>query len=397
MRCPSTVSWTALIAAYMNTGRVKEAVAAAREALATGMRPDSITAVRVLSVCAQAADLDTGEVAWRAALREGIATRLFVATAAVNLYVKCGQIAKAREVFDKMPEKDAVAWGAMVGGYASSGHPREALELFSAMQTQGVRPDCYTVAHALSACTRLGALDLGRQAAGAVDWDEFLDDPVLGTALIHRDPELAEHVLKQLILLEPRNYGNYLVLSNFYSNIDRWKDAKKVRLDVKDKGVNKVCAYSWVVFSGKVHEFRVGDKSHHLTGQIYKKLDELGMELKNMGYSPTTDVVLFDLEDQEKEHTLVPYSEKLAIAFGLLSTRPGDPIRVTNNLRDSIGPSLGCTWNHLHIDQMHLIWDGKLSGWWSEELRMSFLTTQFLGTALIGRYASMGAHRMHGS
>jgi hypothetical protein len=156
---------------------------------------------------------------------------------------------------------------------------------------------------------------------------------LLGGCKIHRDPDLAEHVLKQLILLEPRNYGNYLVLSNFYSNSDRWKDAKKVRLDVKDKGVKKVCAYSWVVFSGKVHEFCVGDKSHHLTGQIYKKLDELGMELKNMGYSPTTDVVLFDLEDQEKEHTLVPYSEKLAIAFGLLSTRPGEPIRVTNNLR----------------------------------------------------------------
>ncbi|KAM0866237.1 hypothetical protein ACQ4PT_042741 [Festuca glaucescens] len=118
------------------------------------------------------------------AIRPRVATRLFVATATVNLYVKCGQIAKAREVFDRMPEKDAVAWGAMVGGYASSGHPREALELFFAMRNQGVRPDCYTVADALSACTRLGKLDLGRRAAGAVDWDEFLDDPVLGAALI---------------------------------------------------------------------------------------------------------------------------------------------------------------------------------------------------------------------
>ncbi|KAM0862041.1 hypothetical protein ACQ4PT_045498 [Festuca glaucescens] len=184
MRCPSTASCTTLIAACMDAGRVKEAVAAARKALASGMRPDSITAVRVLTACAQAAGLDAGEAAWRAALRDRVATRLFVATATVNLYVKCGQIAKAREVFDRMPEKDAVAWGAMVGGYASSGHPREALELFFAMRNQGVRPDCYTVADALSACTRLGKLDLGRRAAGAVDWDEFLDDPVLGAALI---------------------------------------------------------------------------------------------------------------------------------------------------------------------------------------------------------------------
>jgi hypothetical protein len=124
-------------------------------------------------------------------------------------------------------------------------------------------------------------------------------------------------------------------------------------LDVKAKGVKKFCAYSWVVLSGKVHEFRVGDKSHPLTGQIYKKLDELGMELKNMGYSPTTDVVLFDLEDQEKEHTLVPYSEKLAIAFGLLSTRPGEPIRVTNNLRV-------CTDSHTAIKLISRIADREI-------------------------------------
>jgi hypothetical protein len=70
-----------------------------------------------------------------------------------------------------------------------------------------------------------------------------------------------------------------------------------------------------------------GHRSHLLTGQIYKKLNELGIGMKNMGYNPTTDVVLFDLEDEEKEHTLVPYSEKLAIAFGILSTRPGEAIR----------------------------------------------------------------------
>ncbi|XP_047051139.1 putative pentatricopeptide repeat-containing protein At3g08820 [Lolium rigidum] len=472
MRCPSTVSWTALIAAYMNAGRDREAVAAARDAFASGVRPDSFTAVRVLTACARVVDLDTGEAVWRAAEREGIATSVFVATAAVDLYVKCGEMAKAREVFDKMPEKDAVAWGAMVGGYASNSHPREALELFFAMQAQGVRPDCYTLAGALSACTRLGALDLGRQAVGAVNGDEFLDNPILGTALInmytkcgstgeawvvfqqmrrkdvivwntmvlglgmtghgktafalvgqmeksavklndntfigilcscahtglvkdgrryfrnmiqlyhiipriehygcmvdmlsragllqeahqlindmpmqanavvwgallggckiHRDTKLAECVLKQLILLEPRNSGNYVMLSNIYSKSNRWEDAAKLRLDMKAHGVEKVRAYSWVELSGKVHEFCVGDKSHPLMDQIYKKLDELGMEMKNMGYKPTTDVVMFDVEDEEKEQTLVHHSEKLAIAFCLLSTPTGEVIRVTKNLR----------------------------------------------------------------
>ncbi|KAM3274081.1 hypothetical protein ACQJBY_043331 [Aegilops geniculata] len=464
MPCPSTVSWTALITAYMDAGRAREAVAVARDAFASGVRPDSFMAARVLTACARVADLGTGEAVWRTAEREGIASSVFVATAAVDLYVKCGEMAKAREVFDRMPEKNVVAWGAMVSGYASKGHTQEALQLFFAMQAQGVRPNCRTVAGALSACTQLGAFDLAQQVVAVVDWDQLLDNPVLGTALIemyskfgstaeawflfqqmrkrgitvwnamvlglsmtghdrsvfalvgqmeksgmklngmtfmsllyscthaglvqdgrryfhnmtqlyriapriehygcmidllsragllkeahrlinempmqanvavwgallggckiHRDAELAEHALKQLILLEPWNSGNYFMLSNIYSNSGRWKDDAKLRLHMKAIGVKEVPGYSWVDFDGKVHKFHVGDNWHPLMDQIYKKLDELGMEMKAIGYKPTTD--------EEKEHPLVHHSVKLAVAFCLLTTRPGEAIRVIKNTR----------------------------------------------------------------
>jgi pentatricopeptide repeat protein len=471
---PGAVSWTALITAYLDAGRVQEAVGVARRAFASGMRPDSFTAVRALTACARVTDLATGEAVWRAwaAQQEGTAGAMFVATAALDLYVKCGEMEKARAVFDRMQTKDAVAWGAMVGGYASNGHPREALELFFAMQAEGTTPECYTVVGALSACARLGALDLGRRAVGMLHWDEVLDNPVLGTALIdmyakcgstgeawtvfqqmrkrdvivwnamisglgmtghekiafalvgqmeksgmtlndntfigllcscthtglvkdgrryfrnmtrlyrispriehygcmvdllsraglleeahqliedmpmqanavvwgallggckiHRNAELAEHVLRQLIQLEPRHSGNYVMLSNIYSNSGRWEDAAKLRLEMKARGIEKVPASSWVELDGKVHEFRVGDKSHPLSDKIYEKLDELGMEMKIMGYKATTEVVMFDIEDEEKEHTLVHHSEKIAIAFILLTTKPGETIRVTKNLR----------------------------------------------------------------
>jgi hypothetical protein len=146
-------------------------------------------------------------------------------------------------------------------------------------------------------------------------------------------PELAEHVLKQLIQLEPRNSGNYVMLSNIYSNSGRWEDSAKLRLEMKASGIEKVPASSWVELGGEVHEFHVGDKSHPLSDKIYEKLDELGMEMKVMGYKPTTEVVMFDVEDEEKEHTLVHHSEKIAIAFILLTTKPGETIRVTKNLR----------------------------------------------------------------
>lgn len=77
----------------------------------------------------------------------------------------------------------------------------------------------------------------------------------------------------------------------------------------------------------------MGDKSHHLTEQIYAKLEELAKGLKAAGFVPTTDYVLFDIEEEEKEHMLGFHSEKLAIAFGLISTAPTNVIRVVKNLR----------------------------------------------------------------
>jgi hypothetical protein len=57
------------------------------------------------------------------------------------------------------------------------------------------------------------------------------------------------------------------------------------------------------------------------------------MEMKAMGYNPTTEVVMFDIEDEEKESTLVNHSEKIAVAFNLLTTGIGETIRMTKNLR----------------------------------------------------------------
>ncbi|KAK1286375.1 Pentatricopeptide repeat-containing protein [Acorus calamus] len=88
-------------------------------------------------------------------------SNVFVATSLVDMYAKCGSTGKAREVFDRMVVKDVVSWSAMIGGYSLNGQPKEALELFHLMCSENVRPDEFTVVAVLSACAKLGALDLG--------------------------------------------------------------------------------------------------------------------------------------------------------------------------------------------------------------------------------------------
>lgn len=468
----NVVSWTAIISGYIGVGKFREAIDMFRRLLEMNLAPDSFTIVRVLSACTQLGDLNSGEWIHKCIMEMGMVRNVFVGTSLVDMYAKCGNMEKARSVFDGMPEKDIVSWGAMIQGYALNGLPKEAIDLFLQMQRENVKPDCYTVVGVLSACARLGALELGEWVSGLVDRNEFLYNPVLGTALIdlyakcgsmsrawevfkgmkekdrvvwnaiisglamngyvkisfglfgqvekfgikpdgntfigllcgcthaglvdegrryfnsmyrffsltpsiehygcmvdllgraglldeahqlirnmpmeanaivwgallgacriHRDTQLAELVLKQLIELEPWNSGNYVLLSNIYSANLKWDEAAKVRLSMNEKRIQKPPGCSWIEVDGIVHEFLVGDKYHPLSEKIYAKLDELTKKMKVAGYVPTTDFVLFDIEEEEKEHFLGCHSEKLAIAFGLISTPATAVIRVVKNLR----------------------------------------------------------------
>ncbi|CAN1305805.1 Pentatricopeptide repeat-containing protein At2g27610 [Linum perenne] len=90
---------------------------------------------------------------------------------------------------------------------------------------------------------------------------------------------------------------------------------------------------SWIEIDGTIHAFVGGDRSHPLSQQINKKLDELQVEMKKLGYTAESSYVFQDVEEEEKDTILLYHSEKLAIAFGILSLSPSKPILVTKNLR----------------------------------------------------------------
>lgn len=180
----NVVSWTAIISGYIGAGRLTEAVNLFRRSLKMGLRPDSFTLVRVLSACGQLGDLGAAEWIHRCVLDTGMGRNVFVNTSLVDMYGKCGDMEKARAVFEDMTERDIVSWSAMIQGYAANGLPKEALEIFQRMQKDNLRPDCYSMVGVLSACARLGALEMGENACSLMERIEFLSNPVLGTSLI---------------------------------------------------------------------------------------------------------------------------------------------------------------------------------------------------------------------
>ncbi|KAL5983549.1 hypothetical protein ACLOJK_017636 [Asimina triloba] len=102
---------------------------------------------------------------------------------------------------------------------------------------------------------------------------------LLGACRIHGDAEMGEHVGRSLIDLEPLNDANYVLLSNVYAFSKRWEDVTELRRTMKARGVRKVPGCSSIELNGVVHEFVAGDRSHPQTLEIYLMLDNIENEL----------------------------------------------------------------------------------------------------------------------
>lgn len=137
---------------------------------------------------------------------------------------------------------------------------------------------------------------------------------------------------ERLFELDSKNSAHYVLLSNIYATSGKWDDTEMVRKLMTERKVKKTPGRSWIEVDKKVHTFLVGDKSHVQTEKIYEFLEILSGKME-AGYVPDRNFVLHDVEEEQKEHFLNYHSEKLAIAFGILNTPVGTPVRIVKNLR----------------------------------------------------------------
>ncbi|XP_058099638.1 pentatricopeptide repeat-containing protein At2g29760, chloroplastic-like [Magnolia sinica] len=366
-------SWNALISAYEQGGQPKEALAVFHKLqLSAEAKPDQVTLVSTLSACAQLGAIDLGRWIHAYMKKQRFRLNFHLATSLIDMYSKCGDLEKALEVFWSIELKDVFVWSSMIAGLAMHGRGEAAINLFSKMQETKVKPNAVTFTNVLCACSHSGLVDTGRLyfnqmlpiygiapkvehygcmvdilgRAGlleeAVELIEKMPmaphasvwGALLGACRLHGNLELGEHACKRLLELQPRNDGAYVLLSNIYAKVGKWDEVTRLRKLMKDTGLKKEPGCSSIEVDGVIHEFLVGDISHHLSDKIYAKLDEIALRLKSVGYVPNMSQILQDVEgDNVKEQALYLHSEKLAIAFGLISTRPSTPIRIVKNLR----------------------------------------------------------------
>eukprot|EP00249_Psilotum_nudum_P015225 c25216_g4_i1 orf=220-1116(+) len=169
---------------HCKEGRLKEALHILDLMDQEGIRVCLDTYVFLLQGCIIRNALAEGKWVHTHIIKSGFEQNIVLGNALVNMYSKCGSVAEARLVFDKMPKRDVVSWTAMIGGYARLGHGEDALKLFSQMQGETVKPGRVTFISVLRACAHLSSLEQGKKIHAHIIKSGFESDIFVGTALI---------------------------------------------------------------------------------------------------------------------------------------------------------------------------------------------------------------------
>ncbi|KAJ8431504.1 hypothetical protein Cgig2_003253 [Carnegiea gigantea] len=370
-RCMNIVSYTSLIDGFAEADQIDRALGTFVELRRQDVEPNEFTFSSLVKACANQAALEHGSQLHAQVVKMNFTADPVVSSALVFMYGKSGLVEQSARLFDHIKNPNEFAWNSLLGGYSQHGFGKEAIKVFERMVKEGIRPNEITFINLLMGCSHSGlvqqglnifkfmegdygvvpteqhyacVIDLLSRAGKLKEAEEFINQmpfepnafgwcSYLGACRIHGDTARAEIAAKKLMKLEPENSAVHILLSNMYAKERQWEDVSSLRKMIKESNLKKLPGYSWVDIGNKTHVFGADDWSHPQHAEIYEKLDSLLDEIKKIGYIPRWDVIPIDTDDTTREKMLSRHSEKIAIAFAIMSLPSWKPIIIKKNLR----------------------------------------------------------------
>ncbi|XP_061345246.1 pentatricopeptide repeat-containing protein At4g02750-like [Gastrolobium bilobum] len=312
------VSWNIMITGYAQNGRGEEALNLFSQMVRTGMQPDDLTFVSLFTACASLASFEEGRQAYALVIKHGFDSDLSLSNALVTMYSKCGGIVDSELAFGQISHPDVVSWNTIIAAFAQHGLYDKARSYFDQMVKFSVQPDGITFLSLLSACCRAGRVDESMNLFNLMvhnygipprsehyaclvdvtsrsgqlqraceiiqempfDADSSIWGALLAACSVHLNVKLGELAAKRILNLDPYNSGAFVMLSNIYAAAGKWKDVNRVRVLMKEQGVKKQKAYSWMQIGNKFHCFVGGDPSHPNISDIHVALRRITLHMK---------------------------------------------------------------------------------------------------------------------
>ncbi|KAL1323294.1 hypothetical protein HN51_033636 [Arachis hypogaea] len=342
-------------------GKVKEAVEVLELLAKLHIPVDLPRYLQLMHHCGEAKSLEEAKIVHRNALQYLSPLQVSTYNKILEMYFECGSVDDALNVFNNMPERNLTTWDTMITQLAKNGFAEDSIDLFTQFKEKGLKPDGQMFIGVFLTCSMLGDIDEGMLHFESMSKDfgivpsmahfvsvvdmigsnghldeafEFIEkmpmEPSVdvwetmmnlcrahgNTELGYRCAELVEQ-LDPLCLSEQSKAGLVPVKA---SDLTKEKD-------------KKVASKNLLEVRSRVHEYRAGDTSHPENDKIYALLRGMKSQMKEAGYIPETKFVLHDIDQEGKEEALLAHSERLAVAYGLLSSSARSPIRVIKNLR----------------------------------------------------------------
>ncbi|XP_031740695.1 pentatricopeptide repeat-containing protein At3g49710 isoform X2 [Cucumis sativus] len=317
---PDLVLWNTMISGYsLYEDLSDEALECFRQLQVVGHRPDDCSLVCVISACSNMSSPSQG-------------------------YAQHGMGFQSLHLFQRMLEMGFtptnITFISVLAACAHTGRVEDGKIYFNMMKQKfGIEPEAGHFSCMIDLLGRAGKLSEAERLIETIPFDPgfFFWSALLGACRIHGNVELAIKAANRLLQLDPLNAAPYVMLANIYSDNGRLQDAASVRKLMRDRGVKKKPGCSWIEVNRRIHIFVAEDTFHPMIKKIQEYLEEMMRKIKKVGYTPEVRSALVGGDDRvwqrEEELRLGHHSEKLAVSFGLMSTREGEPILVFKNLR----------------------------------------------------------------
>ncbi|XP_030492774.2 pentatricopeptide repeat-containing protein At3g53360, mitochondrial [Cannabis sativa] len=223
MESPDVVSWSSLIVGYAQFGYGKEALELFRKMKSSGVKPNEVTFVGVLTACSHVGLVEEGQNIYRTIeIEHGILPTREHCSCMVDLLARAGRLHEAEEFIKQMAfEPDIVVWKTL-----------------------------------LAACKTHGNSDIGKRAA--------------------------ENIIK----IDPSNSAAHVLLCNIHASSGHWAEVARLRSLMKERGVRKIPGQSWIEVKGRTHVFLADDTLHPERDKVYEKLEELWLQMLDEGCDP---------------------------------------------------------------------------------------------------------------
>nr|XP_043608821.1 pentatricopeptide repeat-containing protein At4g33990-like [Erigeron canadensis] len=366
------ITWNSMLTCYTQNGLASEALCLFEKMKVSDVVPNEVTVLVIVSACAYLGSRQNATKIHDFIVQHDMEINLTLWNAIIDMYAKCADLDTALKMFQEV-SRDRLhvsSWNTLIAGYGIHGFGKEAVRLFKEMKNENISPNHITFTSILSACSHAGLVDEGKECFAEMEKFEVTPEPkhyacmvdmlgragqlneayeliksmsskpndeVWGALLLackmYGNTNLAKIAADNLFHLEPQHSGYYVLMSNIYADSQNWQEVGKLRQDMKDRGLRKPAALSLIEFNQELHGFHTGEQLDSFTRDVYKKVEQMVIELKMAGYVPDFSCVFHDVEDEDKYGMLNYHGEKLALAFGLKNIDTELSIRITKNLR----------------------------------------------------------------